>query len=67
MNHKSDRLYIIEIKGVVHYDFSPKNHKGGLQLINDNIVGSFFDRLKKQLDIYTYTRLVISTEYVVLF
>ena len=54
-NHKSDQLYIIEIKGVVHHNFSPKNHKGGLQLIDDNTIGSFFDRLKKQLDIYTYT------------
>ena len=46
---------MILIEGVVYHDFSPNNHKGGLQLHEENTIGSFFDRPKPQLDIYTFT------------
>ena len=69
-DHESDRAYVFEIDGdyisqSVHRDFSPKNNTGGLQLFEENTLGTFFART--QIDLYALTRLLISTHNVVLF
>ena len=71
-DHESNQVYIYEIDGdvfdePVHSDYSLKNNKGGLQLFEENMIGRFFDRLKKQLDLYTFTRLVTPSNNVILF
>ena len=69
-DHESDRAYIFEIDGdyigqSVHRDFSPKNNTGGLQLFEENTLGTFFART--QIDLYSLTRLLTPTNNVVLF
>ena len=69
-DHESDRAYVFEIDGdyigqPVHRDFSPKNNKGGLQLFEENTIGTFFAR--SQIDLYSLTQLLIPTNNVVLF
>ena len=46
-DHELDRAYVFEIDGdyigqSVHRDFSPKNQTGGLQLFEENTLGTFF-------------------------
>ena len=69
-DHKSNQAYIFEIDGdiigdPVHSDYSPKNQKGGIQLFEENTIGTFFAR--SQIDLYALTRLLIPTNNVVLF
>ena len=69
-DHESNQAYVFEINGdvigdPVHSDYSPKNHKGGIQLSEDNTIGTFFAR--SQIDLYSLTRLLIPTHNVVLF
>ena len=69
-DHESNRVYIFEIDSDVigepiHRDFPPKDHKGGLQLFEENTIGNFFERA--QIDLYTLTRLLIPSNNVILF
>ena len=66
-DHESPDPYIISIEEIAHCDFSPNNHKRGLQLSTKDAIGSFLDRLKTSIDIYTLTRLLTPSENVVLF
>ena len=71
-DHESNRVYVFEIDGdifnePIHSDYSPKNNKGGIQLFEENTIGQFFDRPKKQLDLYTFTGLVTPSNNIVLF
>ena len=70
VDHESDRAYVFEIDSdyigqSVHRDFSSKNQTGGLQLFEENTIGTFFART--QIDLYSLTRLLIPTNNVVLF
>ena len=70
MDHKSNQAYIFKIDSnvfdeLVHSDYSLKNQTEGLQLFEENTIGTFFART--QIDLYSLTQLLISTENVVLF
>ena len=50
-DHESDRAYVFEIDGdyigqPVHRDFSLKNQTGGLQLFEENTLGTFLQELR---------------------
>ena len=72
-DHELNRAYVFEIDGdyigqPVHRDFSPKNQTGGLQLFEENTIGTFFALTQlPQPDLYSLTRLLIPTNNVVLF
>ena len=57
-DHKLNRAYVFEIDGdvfnePVHSDYSLTNQTGGLQLFEENTIGTFFAR--SQIDLYSLT------------